>query len=177
MDGLAQSVGNGITGLVSGAFDVIGGALRGIVNAGNQALFKTDVTYDGTADIAFVAISSSNGKFGGLRTANASYWTTKGFTGVYAPNVQFNGPVYVGDIGAQENATPLLMIGSATGVTQINGGDLLQANGRAVQVSGLTQLTFVAGSSSHGATYDAQTNRARLEQNGTDVTSQTVVNP
>jgi phage-related protein len=38
MDGLAQSVGNGITGLVSGAFDAIGAALRGIVNAGNQAL-------------------------------------------------------------------------------------------------------------------------------------------
>ncbi len=38
MDGLGQAVGNGITGLVGGAFDVIGGALRGIVNAGNQAL-------------------------------------------------------------------------------------------------------------------------------------------
>jgi hypothetical protein len=38
MDGLGRSVGNGITGLVAGAFDVIGDALRGIVNAGNQAL-------------------------------------------------------------------------------------------------------------------------------------------
>lgn len=38
MDGLARSVGDGITGLVAGAFDVIGDALRGIVNAGNQAL-------------------------------------------------------------------------------------------------------------------------------------------
>lgn len=38
MDGLAGAVGDGITGLVAGAFDVIGGALRGIVNAGNQAL-------------------------------------------------------------------------------------------------------------------------------------------
>lgn len=38
MDGLGQAVGNGITGLVAGAFDAIGGALRGIVNAGNQAL-------------------------------------------------------------------------------------------------------------------------------------------
>jgi hypothetical protein len=38
MDGLGRSVGDGITGLVAGAFDVIGGALRGIVNAGNQAL-------------------------------------------------------------------------------------------------------------------------------------------
>ena len=38
MDGLGQATGNGITGLVAGAFDVIGSALRGIVNAGNQAL-------------------------------------------------------------------------------------------------------------------------------------------
>ena len=38
MDGLVRSVGNGLTGLVQGAFDVIGGALRGIVDAGNDAL-------------------------------------------------------------------------------------------------------------------------------------------
>jgi len=38
MDGLIRSVGNGITSLISGAFDAIGAALRGIVNAGNQAL-------------------------------------------------------------------------------------------------------------------------------------------
>jgi hypothetical protein len=38
MDGLGQAVGNGITGLVGGAFDAIGGVLRGMVNAGNQAL-------------------------------------------------------------------------------------------------------------------------------------------
>ena len=38
MDGLIRSVGNGITGLISGAFDAIGSALRGIVNAGNQVL-------------------------------------------------------------------------------------------------------------------------------------------
>ena len=38
MDGLGQAIGDGIVGLVGGAFDAIGGALRGIVNAGNQAL-------------------------------------------------------------------------------------------------------------------------------------------
>ena len=38
MGGLVDSVGNGISGLVQGAFDAIGAALRGIVNAGNQAL-------------------------------------------------------------------------------------------------------------------------------------------
>jgi hypothetical protein len=38
MDGFVQSVGNGISSMVAGAFEVIGGALRGMVNAGNQAL-------------------------------------------------------------------------------------------------------------------------------------------
>jgi hypothetical protein len=38
MDGFVRSVGNGITGLVSGAFDAIGGALRGIVASLNAAL-------------------------------------------------------------------------------------------------------------------------------------------
>jgi hypothetical protein len=38
MDGLGNAVGNGIVGLVGGAMDAIGGALRGIVNAGNNAL-------------------------------------------------------------------------------------------------------------------------------------------
>lgn len=38
MDGLIRSVGEGITSLVAGAFDAIGGALRGIVDAGNDAL-------------------------------------------------------------------------------------------------------------------------------------------
>lgn len=38
MDGLARSVGNGITGLVAGAFEGIGGALRGIVASLNAAL-------------------------------------------------------------------------------------------------------------------------------------------
>jgi hypothetical protein len=38
MDGLGQAVGNGITGLVSGAFDAIGAGLRGVVDAGERAL-------------------------------------------------------------------------------------------------------------------------------------------
>ena len=34
MGGLVQTVGNGIVGLVSGAFDAIGGVLRDLVGAG-----------------------------------------------------------------------------------------------------------------------------------------------
>ncbi len=148
----------------------------GRANAVNQALFKDGVNYDGFADIAFIAIASTDGKFGGLRTANANYFNTKGLTGLYAPGVQFQGPVFIGDINAIDNATPMLVIGGGAD-TRINGGDLQQANGRAVQVAGLTQLRFVTGSNSHGVIFPAQNDKGKLEQDGADVTTQVVVNP
>ena len=148
----------------------------GRANAVNQALFRSDVTYDGFADLAFIAITSTDGKFGGLRAANASLWATKGLTGIYAPGVQFTGPVFISDINALADATPVFNLGSGTDV-RVTGGDLLQTNGRAVQVSGITQAKFTAGSNSHGTLFSAQNNQGRLEQNGLDVTAQIVVNP
>lgn len=38
MDGLLQSVGNGIAGMIEGSFAVIGQILRGIVDSLNRAL-------------------------------------------------------------------------------------------------------------------------------------------
>lgn len=38
MDNLGRTIGGGITGLVGGAFEAIGAALRGIVAAGERAL-------------------------------------------------------------------------------------------------------------------------------------------
>jgi hypothetical protein len=38
MDGLIQSVGQGIVGLISGAFDAIGGILRGMVGEAQSIL-------------------------------------------------------------------------------------------------------------------------------------------
>ena len=121
-------------------------------------------------------ISTTNGQFGGLRTANATYLNTRGLTGVFAAGVTINGPLYMGDITASSTATPVILIGSGA-TTQINGGDLFQINGRAVQVSGLTQLRFVAGGDSHGNVFPAQMCQGRLEQDGVDVTSSVVVNP
>jgi hypothetical protein len=148
----------------------------GKANATNQALFRSDVTYDGFADIAFIAITSTDGKFGGLRAANASCFAAKGYTGLYAPGVEFTGPVFLNDINASDTATPVLMIGSGNDV-RITGGDLQQTNTKVVQVSGFTQLKFTAGSTSHGTVYAAQTNKGRLEKDGADVTTATVVNP
>jgi hypothetical protein len=149
----------------------------GKANAVNQTLFKDGVTYDGVADIAFIAIMSADGKFGGLRTADASYWATRGLTGVYAPGVHFTGPVYVGDIDAQDDATPVLILGGADDLTLVTGGSLEQDNHAAVQVSGLTKLEFRDGTTSGGTLLPAQANKARLEQDGVDITDLVVVNP
>jgi hypothetical protein len=132
--------------------------------------------YDGIADIAFIAILSTNGKFGGVRTANANYFASQGYTGLYAPGVEFSGPVYVGDVSAFDSAKPVIVLGSASDV-RITGGDLLQNNRQPVQVSGITQLRFTDGSDSHGNLLPAQTNQALLRQNGIDVTKQLVSGP
>lgn len=148
-------------------------------NAVNQALFPAGTSYDGFADISFVAIASTDNKFAGLRSANASYHSDRGITGLYAPGVQFGpGPIFMNDIDAFPGATAMLMIGSGVD-TRINGGDLFQDGGAAVQVSGLSQLKFVAGSSSDNTVpiFAAQKNRGRLEENGADVTAKVVVDP
>ena len=167
------------------AFDVTGNynILLPISPTNNPAnngspLFQGHSTtvYDGMANIAFVAIASANGRFGGVRTSNASYLATTGMTGVYAPAVQFAGPLFVGDISASDAAAPVLLIGSSSDV-RVTGGDLLQPNAQPVKVSGITQLKFTAGSDSQGNLLPAKTNRAVLMQNGADVTAQVVVNP
>jgi arabinan endo-1,5-alpha-L-arabinosidase len=148
----------------------------GRANAVNSALFPSGMSYDGIADIAFVAITSTDGRFGGLRTANTCYAAAKGLTGVLAPGIAFTGSVFVGEISASGTAEPVLLLGSSIDV-RITGGDLFQPNGQPVQVSGLTQLRFTAGQDSHGNDLPAKPNRAVLQQNGQDVTTQLVVNP
>ena len=143
----------------------------GRLTSPNTALFPAGVTYDGLADIAYAAVLSPTGKFGGIRSANTSYFAGKGITGIYAPGVQFAGPVFVGNIVAFTTATSVLLLGGTTDV-RVTGGDLFQNNGQPVAVSGITVLNFAAGSTSHGGAMPAQVNLARLEQNGVTVTSQ-----
>ena len=163
----------------TGAFDFLGAVTAANDPAKNGSpLFggQSGTTYDGLADVASVAIASADGKFGGVRTANGSYFATAGLTGIYAPGVAFSGPVFLSDLGAQDAAIPVILLGSASDV-RITGGDLLQANDAAVQVSGFSRLQFVAGENSHGVALPAQSNRARLEREGEDVTASLVTGP
>ena len=143
----------------------------GRANAVNQTLFRSDVTYDGIADIAFIAITSTDGKFGGLRAANASLFAAKGYTGVYATGIAFSGPVFVNNIAAFGSAAPVMLLGSVSDA-RVTGGDFAQNNGQSVAVSGITLLNFVAGTTSHGGSLPALVNQAQLVQAGVNVTSQ-----
>jgi hypothetical protein len=144
----------------------------GTINAVNQALFPSGMSYDAIADIGLITIASSNGRFGGVRAANASFFHASGQTGIYAPGVAMEGPVFIGDITADSSATAVMMFGSTTNV-RVAGGDLFQINSRPVQVEGLGQLVFANGTKSNGQLLLAQPNRARFERNGIDVTNQT----
>lgn len=145
----------------------------GTATATNQALFPPGSTYDAIADIGLISITSTNGRFGGVRTANAGYFRSSGMTGINAPGVSFTGPVYVGDITADSSASGMMMFGSAADV-RVTGGDCLQLNSRAIQVGGVSQISFTGGMKSNGQALPAQVNQGRFERNGTDVTSQIV---
>jgi cyclophilin family peptidyl-prolyl cis-trans isomerase len=170
----------GVTYMKGRATIVVGGAdgstnltifSVGRATAVNQALFKSEVTYDGMADLALVAILPPSGTFGGLRSANANYSATSGLTGVYAPRVRIGGPLFIGDIAASGTAVPTIVTGNATDV-RMTGGDLQQANNLAVRIDGMTRVQQAAGSDSHGNLQPALPLRGRLERSGVDVTSE-----
>ncbi len=142
----------------------------GRTNAVNQSLFREGQYYEGTASLAYIAISSTNGKFGSIRAANAVFFEAKGITGIHAPGVQIMGPVYLHDINAGLAAIPVLQFGSASDV-RITGGDMWQPNTQPVRVSGIAQLRFTDGTTSHGLLLPKQENKAVYDENGGDVTA------
>jgi hypothetical protein len=149
----------------------------GRMTAVNQALFRAGVNYDGFADVACIAIRSANGKFGGLRAANAHCFGTRGAVGLVAPGVQFTGPCYLGNVSAHDSATAALQVGACDDF-RVAGGDMAQPNARAVQVLGVTRLQFVAGTDAHGRLLPAVANQARyVDENGVDVTARIVAGP
>lgn len=141
----------------------------GKINAFDQTLFKFAVNYDGMADLACISIASIDGKFGGVYTGNAGYFAASGLVGISAPSVQFTGPVRVGDLNASDTASPVILLDGSVDV-QVAGGDLFQTNGRAINVSGVSKVSLVAGTKSSGVGLPAQSNLARFEQDGVDVT-------
>lgn len=152
----------------------------GSATAVNQTLFRSDVAYDGHADLARLVIQSPNGQFGGLFMGNAAFNETQGETGLYAPGVSVINNIRTHDLTAFDQARPVLRFGSTpnsdNGV-RITGGNLQQPNARAIDLSGVNKVTMGAGTDSHGRAEAAQSSQARFETNGADITNTVVVNP
>ena len=150
----------------------------GTMTNGNPALYRPNVQYDGFADLQSVAIQSTTNRFGGTFLGSTRLSSKDSFTGLYAPEVRFTGPLNLQTISAAGTATPCLVSGPIdTGLISITGGDMLQSNGKAVQVGEVGAIHMVAGTSSHGAYVPAKANLATYERNGVNVTSQIVQNP
>ena len=152
----------------------------GSLTAVNQALFKSDVTYDGHADLARLVIQSPTGEFGGIFMGNGAFNDVNGLTGVYAPDITVRNNIRINDIRAFDAASPVLVFGgtpNAENGLRINGGDLEQANNRPIELRGVNKVIMGNGTDSHNRAEAAQTNKARFVTAGTDVTATVVVNP
>lgn len=151
----------------------------GTFTAVNQSLFRTDVTYDGVADLALLALASPSGSFAALRAGNTGLFADSGRTGLVAPGVTFAGPVILHDINASGTATPKLLTGPVTssGEIWITGGNLEQLNAADVEFGDATRVVMRAGTDSHQRLQPAQANRARLVRAGVDVTGTVIQNP
>lgn len=149
----------------------------GRMTAVNQGLFLQSSAYDGVADLALLAINSRNGRFGGIRAANARFWSD-GLSGIYAPGVNFSGPVNVHDFLGGLRSPAMLITGTIdVGQINITGGSLFQQSGFPILFGAATKVVMAAGTDSHGRAQPPQANRGVLEREGQDVTSQVIQNP
>ncbi len=152
----------------------------GSLTAVNQALFKSDTTYDGHADLARLVIQSPTGEFGGIFMGNGAFNDANGLVGVYAPGVAVRGNIRIHDLKAFDASSPVLIFGStpnAENGLRINGGDLEQDNRKAIELRGVNKVIMGNGTDAHGRAEPAKNNKAKFETSGTDVTATVVVNP
>jgi len=144
----------------------------------NPNLYVGGVFYDGFADLGYIAIQGSTGRFGGVRIGSTELFSDTRVAGIYAPGVRFAGPLNLHNVSAAGTAAPYLLTGTIdTGRISITGRDLLQPSGMPIVVGNVQEVAMVAGSNSHGVPAPAQVNRGKLVRDGVDVTGQIIRNP
>lgn len=138
-------------------------------NAVMPPLFRDDVTYDGVADVALLTIKADpanpNGSiFGGIRAGNARFWATEGRTGIYAPRVQVQDVVRIGDLNAHEEAWPVLLFGpnSQFGSVDVFGGSMVQLNNHPIEVEYQAAFALLGGETSAGIVLPAPQEKTRV---------------
>lgn len=111
----------------------------GKATAIDQSLFPAGQTYDGVADVQLLTINGP--AINAIYTGNTRFSGSSGNTGILAPNTVVKARAVVQDIDASGTATPVLRFGDNSTFSQdlgsilLAGGDLLQTNGAAIDVS------------------------------------------
>ena len=123
----------------------------------------TGVSGDGIANVTRLNIAANplaigGSLFAGIGMANVTFSGTSGPVGIFAPNIQVQQYVRIGDIDASDGALPKIVLGdnSTFATVTIHGGDLLQSNGSEIDFGGAEALELVAGITAGGVVQPAQ---------------------
>jgi hypothetical protein len=119
---------------------------------------------DHTANVTRLVIEGDNSalgsQFGGIYAGNALFSGSTGAVGIVAPDVQFQGPITIGDIDLTgDNALAVIQLGqfSATKTVNVAGGDLKLANGAWVGgTSNVSALVMKSGTNSNAELLSTQ---------------------
>jgi hypothetical protein len=142
----------------------------GTLTALNQSLFRSGEMYDGVADVQNLTIVANpinpNGStFGAIRAGDAHFWGTSGVVGISATNIQVQDIVVIGDLWANDTATPVLTFGRASqfAAMTVAGGDLSQPNGQPILATGYAySVNMTEGRTSNNLVLPQQWPRAQL---------------
>jgi len=121
----------------------------GSTNANQAARPKAGATYQGIADNKRLWIIANGGMIDSLSLANTRFSGTNGVVGITASGLNQPTPVSLLDIEANGDASPALVLPSGSEVA-VCGGDLVQPNGRTLQLQEGTTLRFREGSTADG---------------------------
>lgn len=143
----------------------------------NPAVVRSGEVYDAHADLAALAVQSSDGRLGAIRCGNAAFSGAAGAVGVLAGGVAVGpGPINLHDVSAADSAVAYLEFADAPAI-RIAGGDLYQMNGGAVRTAGVDAqgILLAAGTNSANVLEPARPLRGRIERSGRDASAELVV--
>ncbi|MBK8477623.1 MAG: hypothetical protein IPL39_15380 [Opitutaceae bacterium] len=164
--------------VLSGAEESTHMSIYSVGRLTNPGVTRSDVTYDGWANVGAACVQSITGGLGGLYYGNVLFASTAGPAGIVAPSVWTVGTLNFHDLVTTGSGQPMILLapeGQAN--IKITGGSLAQPGGSPIAVAGLDTVQMVAGQGSSGQVAPAQANQGRLVFEGIDLTDDLIVGP
>ncbi|MBK8477732.1 MAG: peptidylprolyl isomerase [Opitutaceae bacterium] len=144
----------------------------------NPGVTRTDVVYNGWANVCAVGIQSTTGGLGGLYYGNVLFASAAGPAGIVAPSLRTIGTLNFHELTTTAAGEPMILLApEGQAKIKITGGSLAQPAGIGIDVSGLDTVQMVAGEDSCGRPAPAQANQGRLYYEGIDITAELIVGP